>query len=81
MLLQLRVRVTLLQLHFLEFETSNSKSEVSKSNLRKITPSGMSVHVLSQKLHYSEGAVSHQPIPLLIINKGFMIIIILSNYQ
>ena len=48
----------------LDFETSNSKSEVSKSNSWKITP-------FVENYVTSEGAVSHnvlyyQPLPLLV---------------
>ena len=57
----------------LDFETSNSKSEVSKSNSNYVT---------------SEGAVSHDVLyyqfnlsPLIVTKKGFMLIIILSDYQ
>ena len=63
-----------------DFETSSSTSEVSKSNLWKITS-------FSKNYGTSEGAVSHnvsyhQPLsPLLATKKGFMLIIILNNYQ
>ena len=63
----------------LDFETSNSKLEVSKSNSWKLR--------LSRKLRHFRGSCFSQCFipstspPLLVIKKGFMIIITLSNYQ
>ena len=64
----------------LDFETSNSKLEVSKSNSWKITSFSKTIYVTS------EGAVSHnvlyyQPLPITRYQVRFMLIIILSNYQ
>ena len=65
----------------LDFETSSStcKSEVSKPNSWKCC--------FSRKLHYFRGSCLSQCFytinlsPLLVIKKGFLIIIILYNYQ
>ena len=54
-----------------DFETSNSKSDVSKSIVEN--------YFFLENYVTLEGA---QPLPLLlVIKKGFMILIILSNYQ
>ena len=60
----------------LDFETSNSKLEVSKSNSWKITFSKTTS--LQRELFLT---MFFNFSPLLIIKKGFMMIIILSNYQ
>ena len=65
----------------LDFETSNSKSEVSKSNSWEIN------YFLFEKYVTSEGAISHnvlyyQTLPITrITKKGFLIIISLGTYQ
>ena len=63
----------------LDFETSNSKSEVLKSSLLKIT-SFLKTTPLQRELFLVMFYTINLS-PLLVIKKGFMIIIILSNYQ
>ena len=63
----------------LEFETSNSKSEVAKSNSWKISS-------FSKMYDTSEGAVSHnalydQPLPITRNQERFYKQFYLSNYQ
>ena len=63
----------------LDFKTSNSKSEVSKSNSWKITSFSKTTSFqreLFLKMFYTINLS-----PLLVIKKGFMTIIILSNTQ
>ena len=63
----------------LDFETSTSKSEVSKSNLRKMI-SFSKTKSLQRELFLTMFYTINLS-PLLVIKKGFMIIIMLSNYQ
>ena len=63
----------------LDFETSSSKSEVSKSNSRKIT--SFSKTIALQREPFLTMFYTINLSPLLIAKKGFMLIIILSNYQ
>ena len=63
----------------LDFETSNSKSEVSRSNLWKIT-SFLKTTSLQRELFLTMFYTINLS-PLLVIKKGLMMIIILSNYQ
>ena len=63
----------------LDFETSNSKSEVSKSNAWKIT--SFSKTMLLQREPFLTVFYTINSSPLLVTKEGFMIIIILSNYQ
>ena len=63
----------------LDFETSNSKSEVSKSNSWKIT--SFSKTTLLQREPFLTMFYTINLSPLLVTKKGFMLIIILSNYQ
>ena len=60
----------------LDFETSNSKLEVSKSNSGEITSFSSVQRELFLTMFYTINLS-----PLLVIKKGFMMIIILSNYQ
>ena len=60
----------------LDFETSNSKSEVSKSNSLKIT--SFSKTTLLQREPF---LTMFYTVNLSLFMKGFMLIIILSNYQ
>ena len=66
-------------LQMLDFETSNSKSEVSKSNSWKITFFSKTTSL--QRELFLTVFYTINLSPLLAIKKGFMIIIILSNYQ
>ena len=59
----------------LDFETSNFKSEVSKSNLRKITSFSKTTSLFLTMFYTINLS------PFLVIKKGFMTKIILSNYQ
>ena len=63
----------------LDFETSNSKSEVSKSNSWKIT-SFLKTTSIQRELFLTMFYTINLS-PLLVIKKGVMIIIFLSNYQ
>ena len=63
----------------LDFETSNSKLEGSKSNSWKIT-SFSKITSLQRELFLTMFYTINLS-PLLVIKKGFMVIIILSNYQ
>ena len=62
----------------LDFETSNSKSEVSISNSLKIT--SFSKTMALQKKPFLTMFYTINLSPLLVTKKGFMLIIILSNY-
>ena len=63
----------------LDFDTSNSKSEVLKSNSRKIT--SFSKTMLLQREPFLTMFYTNNSSPLLVTRKlGFMLIIILSNY-
>ena len=61
--------------HEFDFETSNSKSEVTKSNSLKITSFSKSTSL------QREPFLTINLSPLLVTKKGFMLVIILSNYQ
>ena len=63
----------------LDFETSNSKSEVSKSNPWKIISFSKTTSL--QRELFPTMFYTIDLSPLLTIKNGFMIIIILSNYQ
>ena len=63
----------------LDFETSSSKLEVSKSNSWKITSFSKTTSL--QRELFLTMFYTINLSPLLIIKKGFMMIIILSNYQ
>ena len=63
----------------LDFETSNSKLEVLKSNSQKIT--SFSKTTLLQRELFLTIFYTINLSPLLVIKKSFMMIIILSNYQ
>ena len=63
----------------LDFETSSSKSEVSKSNSWKITFFSKTTSLQSEPFLTMFYTINLSP--LLVTKKGFMIIIILSNYQ
>ena len=63
----------------LDFETSNSKSEVSKSNSWKIT-SFLKTMALQREPFLTMFYIINLS-PLLVTKWGFMLIIILSNYQ
>ena len=63
----------------LDFETSSSKLEVSKSNSWKIT--SFSKTMALQRKPFLTVFYTINLAPLLVIKKGFMIIIIFSNYQ
>ena len=63
----------------LDFETSNSKPEVSKSNSCKITSFSKTTPLQREpffKLFYTTNLS-----PLLVTKQGYVLIIILSNYQ
>ena len=62
----------------LDFETSNSKSEVSKSNSSKITPFSKTTSL--QRVLFLTMFYTINLSPLLVFKKGFMLITILSNY-
>ena len=62
-----------------DFETSSSKLEVSKSNSWKITSFSKTM-ALQWKLFLTMFYTTNLS-PLLVSKKGFMLIIILSNYQ
>ena len=62
-----------------DFETSSSKSEVSKSNSWKIT--SFSETMALQRVPFLTMFYTINLSPLLVTKKGFMLIIILSNYQ
>ena len=62
-----------------DFETSSSKSEVSKSNSWKIT--SFSKTMALQREPFLTMFYTINLSLLLIIKKGFMLIFILSNYQ
>ena len=63
----------------LDFETSNSKSEVSKSDSWKIN--SFSKTALLQRVPFLTRFYTINLSPLLVTENGFMLIIILSNYQ
>ena len=63
----------------LDFDTSNSKSEVSKSNSWKITSFSKTMSL--QREPFLRMFFTINLSPLLVTKKGFMLIIILSNYQ
>ena len=63
----------------LDFETSNSKFEVSKSNSWKITSFSKTTTLQGEPFLTMFYTINLSP--LLVIKKGFMMIIILSNYQ
>ena len=63
----------------LDFETSNSKSEVSKSNSWEIT--SFSKTMALQREPFLTMFYTINLSPLLVTKKGFMLTIILSNYQ
>ena len=63
----------------LDFETSKSNFEFSKSNLWKIT--SFSKSLLLQRELFLTMFYTVNSSPLLITKQGFMLIIILSNYQ
>ena len=63
----------------LDFETSRFKSEVSKSNSRKITSFSKTTPL--QRVPFLTMLNTINLSPLLVIKKGFMMIIILSSYQ
>ena len=63
----------------LDFETSHSKLEVSKSNSMKITSFSKTTTLQRELLLTLFYTINLSP--LLVIKKGFMMIIILSNYQ
>ena len=63
----------------LDFETSNSKLEVSKSNLWKITSFSKTTSL--QRELFLTMFYTIKLSPLLVIKKGFMMMIILSNYK
>ena len=63
----------------LDFETSNSKLEVSKSNSLKITSFSKTMSL--QRELFLTMFYTINLFPLLVIKKGFMMIIISSNYQ
>ena len=63
----------------LDFKTSKSKCEVSKSNSRKITSFSKTMSL--QRELFLPIFYTINLSPLLVIKKGFMIIIILINYQ
>ena len=62
-----------------DFETSSSKSEVSKSNSRKITSFSKTMALQREPSLTMFYTINLSP--LLVTKKGFMPIIILSNYQ
>ena len=62
-----------------DFETSHSKSEVSKSNSWKITSFSKTTSL--QRALFLTMFFTINLSPFLVIKKGFMIIIILSKYQ
>ena len=62
-----------------DFETSSSKSEVSKSYSWKITP--FSKTMARQRESFLTMFHTINLSPLLVTKKGFMLIIILGNYQ
>ena len=62
-----------------DFETSSSKSEVSKSNSLKITSFSKTMSL--QREPFLTMFYTINLSPLLVTKKGFMLIIILSNYQ
>ena len=63
----------------LDFETSNSKLEVSKSNSWRITSFSKTMSL--QREPFLTMFYTTNLSPLLVIKWGFMLIIILSNYQ
>ena len=63
----------------LDFETSNAKSEVRKSNSWKVTSFSKTTS-LQRELFLTKFYTINLS-PLLVIKKGFMTTIILSNYQ
>ena len=63
----------------LDFETSNFKSEVSKSNSWKIT--SFVKTTLLQREPFLAMYYTINLSPLLVTKRGFKLIIILSNYQ
>ena len=63
----------------LDFETSNSKPEVSKSNSWKITYFSKTTPL--QREPFLTKFYITNLFPLLVTKKGFMLINILSNYQ
>ena len=66
-------------LQMVDFETSNSKSEVSKSNSCKTN--SFSKTMALQREPFLTMFYTTNLSPLLVTKYGFMIIIILSNYQ
>ena len=64
----------------LDFETSSSKSEVSKSNSWKITSFSKTTPLHGGGAFLTMFYTTNLS-PLLITKSGFMLIIILSNYQ
>ena len=65
----------------LDFETSNSKSDVLKSNSWKITFFSKITILQREPFLTMFYTINHSPLLVIVIKKGFMIIIILSNYQ
>ena len=63
----------------LDFKTSNSKLEVSKSNSWKIT--SFSKTMALQREPFLTMFYTINLSPILVIKKGFMVIIIMSNSQ
>ena len=63
-----------------DFETSSSKSEVSNSNSSKITSFSETIMTL-QRVPFLTMFYTINLSLLLVTKKGFMLIIILSNYQ
>ena len=64
----------------LDFETSNSKSEVSKSNSWKITSFSKTTSLQREPFFLTMFYIINLS-PLLVTKWGFMLITILSNYQ
>ena len=63
----------------LDLETSNSKFEVSKSNKWRITSFSKTMSLQRELFHTM--FYTNNLSPLLVIKKGFMMIIIWGNYQ
>ena len=66
-------------IYMVDFETSSSKSEVSKSNSWKVT--SFSKTMALQREPFLTMFYTINLYPLLVTKKGFMLIIFLSNYQ
>ena len=64
----------------LDFETSNSKSEVSKSNSWKID-SFVKTTLLQREPFFWCIVLYYRQLPILVTKLGFMLRINLSNYQ